>query len=192
MLVTLAPSMSRMTKVRSLVPPCFDTSAPRNTPGPCRFRRTKVPGGAGALSPCVRRGLQTPGAHVAVSACGRGGAFLRFAIWTSLRRGTSVPMEHGPQPCPEARALSRHAPLPGSRARSATVRACWRSSTSGTLLGSRCPTGRAEASGGDLAQPLLEVAPLRPVGNEIESALVGLRRLRVASEPPQQLGARHG
>src|SRR5215471_9851966 len=114
MFVTLAPSMSRITKVRSLVPPCFDTSAPRNTPGPCRFMSTKLPGCAGALSPCVRRGLQTPGAHVAVSACGRGGAFLRFAMWTSLHRGTSVPMERGPQPCPVVRALSRHAPLPGS------------------------------------------------------------------------------
>src|SRR5215470_311766 len=105
MLVTLAPSMSRITKVRSLVPPCFDTSAPRNTPGPGRFMSTKVPGGAGALSPCVRRGLQTPGAQVAASPCGRGGAFLRFAMWTSSSWHVGVPRKREATPCARRRRL---------------------------------------------------------------------------------------
>src|SRR5215831_4066445 len=117
MLVTLTPSMSRITKVRSLVPPCFDTSAPRNTPGPCRFPSTKVPGGAGALSPCVRRGLQTPGAQVAASACGRGGAFLRFAMWTSSSWHVGSRGNVRPHRAPGGDGLSSRAP----RGRSATV-----------------------------------------------------------------------
>src|SRR5437867_232439 len=91
MLVTLTPSMSRITKVRSFVPPCLETAAPRKTPGPCRLTSRKVPGGAGALSPWVRRGSHTPAAHVRGPACTirdrderrARAAFLRLAIWTS-------------------------------------------------------------------------------------------------------------
>ena len=83
--------MSRITNVRSLVPPCFEIAAPRNTPGPLSVTRSCVPTGAGAFRPCVRSGSQTPAAHpVCGSAAARDAFTAVFCLAIVLPPRSSV------------------------------------------------------------------------------------------------------
>ena len=81
-----------MTNVRSFVPPCFETSAPRNTPGPWSVMRSWVPFGAGALSPCVRCGSHTPAAQpvCGCATCRFGFAADRFLAIVLLQGATEM------------------------------------------------------------------------------------------------------